>query len=214
MSILNDLSGMFYRCAYDEDWTMTFVTDGCQKLTGYEPEEILHNKLISYGKIIHPDDAPGIYERFSQALEEKRIHIDHYRIMHKSGQVRTVWEKASGIYDEDGNVKYLEGYITDITDLMEKEEISNELHSEKQKHAQKDKLYIRVLEKTLFMISHEVRKPVTNCLGIMHLMKTDGSLSREEAAELLKHFETSMHELDVCTRTLTDFVHEHRIDKH
>ena len=45
-NLFNNLDGMFYRCLYDEHWTMLYISDGCTKLTGYLPSELINNKTI------------------------------------------------------------------------------------------------------------------------------------------------------------------------
>ena len=46
--LLANLPGMAYRCNYDSNWTMQFVSDGCFQLTGYNPESLLFNKQICF----------------------------------------------------------------------------------------------------------------------------------------------------------------------
>jgi len=53
--LLDNLPGMAYRCNYDRDWTMQFVSAGCFNLTGYHPESLLHNKELSFNELIAPE---------------------------------------------------------------------------------------------------------------------------------------------------------------
>lgn len=125
--ILDDLRGMFYRCNYDEQWTMTFVTKGCKKLTGYEPEELLNNSVIAYGDLVHPDDAQALFDKCTTNLLGNKQCLNEYRIIDRYGDIKTVWEKATGIYGDNGTLLYIEGYITDSTERKERDEIINEL---------------------------------------------------------------------------------------
>ena len=45
-----------------------------------------------------------------------------YKIIHKDGSIRWVWERGQGVYDEHNNLIYLEGFIIDITARAQKEE--------------------------------------------------------------------------------------------
>ncbi|MCP4547503.1 MAG: PAS domain S-box protein [bacterium] len=115
-TLMSNLPGMAYRCRYDPDWTMEFVSDGCLSLTGYMVEELLENASIPYGDLIHPDDRQMVWDVVQVTLDEKRVFQITYRITTKRGETRWVWEQGQCITDEQGEIAALEGFITDITD--------------------------------------------------------------------------------------------------
>lgn len=41
------IPGMAYRCKYDQNWTIEFVSEGCYALTGYKAESLISNREIS-----------------------------------------------------------------------------------------------------------------------------------------------------------------------
>ena len=50
--LLSNLPGMAYRCAFDPQWTMKFVSDGCLSLTGYTAEQLIGNRDLSFNDLI------------------------------------------------------------------------------------------------------------------------------------------------------------------
>lgn len=121
-TLMNNLSGMAYRCKNDPKWTMIFVSDGASKLTGYEPEDILFNSKITYGELIHPDDQKKVWDEIQFALKEKRQFTLIYRIKTSTNVEKWVWEKGIGVFDSNGELIFLEGFITDITSRKLSEE--------------------------------------------------------------------------------------------
>lgn len=101
---------------------MEFVSQGCFKLTGYVPEDLISNNIISYGNVILPEDFKDLWLNVQKALENKDSFNKIYRIRTKDNQIRWVWEQGVGVYNSKGEVEYLEGFITDITDRVEFEE--------------------------------------------------------------------------------------------
>src|SRR5690606_21046513 len=51
-SLVSNLPGFVYRCKYDSEWTMLYLSPQCKNITGYDPDELICNKLISYNQLI------------------------------------------------------------------------------------------------------------------------------------------------------------------
>ncbi|NWG00112.1 MAG: PAS domain S-box protein [Thermoanaerobaculaceae bacterium] len=115
-TLMANLPGMAYRCRNDANWTMEFVSEGCRDLTGYATGEVLLNRVVAYGELIHPEDAPAVWRDVQQALNERRPFELNYRIRTASGEEKWVWERGRGVFDEGGQLRWLEGFITDVTD--------------------------------------------------------------------------------------------------
>lgn len=121
-SLMGNLQGMVYCCLFDADWTMVFVSQGCLGLTGYEPGDMLHNRRISYEKITLEEDRERVRKQIESAqLSGERYELE-YRIVHADGRVRWVLERGNPLYDEQGKVEALEGFIQDITLRKESEQ--------------------------------------------------------------------------------------------
>ena len=66
-TLMDNLPGIAYRCENDRNWTMRFISQGCLKITGYQPEELIDNAEISYASLIHPDDLQQVWTRNSNS---------------------------------------------------------------------------------------------------------------------------------------------------
>ena len=118
VNLLRNLPGMAYRCRNDREWTMEFVSEGCQDLLGHSPEEFIGaHRELTYGTLIHPDDRQRVWNTVQTALANRRPFRLRYRVRTARGEEKWVWEQGRGIYDEQGQASALEGFITDITNL-------------------------------------------------------------------------------------------------
>src|SRR5690606_21744905 len=115
-TLLGNLDGMVYRCRDDASWTMEFISEGCRRVTGYDPEDLLLNNRLSYDSLTHPEDRARVREAIHNGLAlHNRFDIE-YRIIHADGGIRWVWERGAGVLDERGALVAVEGFIQDITD--------------------------------------------------------------------------------------------------
>jgi len=125
-ALLDNLPGMVYQCNNDINWTMGFISDGCIKLTGYNPEDIINNTKLSFNDIIHPDDQKYVWETVQKKIHQNKPFTLEYRIITKSNEIKWVWEQGKLIHVNDKVL--LEGYIVDITERVD---IKNELSKER-----------------------------------------------------------------------------------
>jgi PAS domain S-box-containing protein len=114
--VLNDLPGMAYQCRVDPEWTMLSVSDGCRTLTGYEPSDLVGNRVVSYGSLILEDDRETVVAAIREAIERGQPFRFAYRIRHAGGDTRWVWEQGHVAESRLDRAMMLEGLIFDITD--------------------------------------------------------------------------------------------------
>ena len=91
---MSDLPGMVYQCCVDPEWTMLSVSDGCRALTGYEPSDLVGNRVVSYGSLIVEEDREMVFAAVRDAIERGQPFRLAYRIRHASGDTRWVWEQG------------------------------------------------------------------------------------------------------------------------
>ncbi len=119
--LLANLPGMAYRCNYDREWTMQFVSAGSIELTGYSPESLINNRDLSYNDLITPEYRGPLWEKWEHILSARLPFKDEYEITTASGKRKWVMEMGQGIYDDDGKVEALEGIVLDISDRKDME---------------------------------------------------------------------------------------------
>lgn len=120
-TLVRDLPGMVYSCLNNKQWTIQFVNKGAYKLTGYKPSAFTSGR-ISYADLVHPDDRDMVWKKVQQAVKQKTSFTLNYRIHTATGEEKWVWEQGSGIYNEQGKLTVLEGFVVDITPQKESEE--------------------------------------------------------------------------------------------
>lgn len=131
--LLANLPGMVYRCRNDRHWTMEYIAGTCREITGYEPEDLIGNRRLAFNDLILPEYREYLWKKWQQVLEKREVFEDEYQIRTADGRIKWVRERGGGIFDDEGNLLYLEGIITDITARKKAEE--DLVRSEREKSA-------------------------------------------------------------------------------
>ncbi len=121
--LLSNLQGMAYRCNYDRDWTMQFVSSGCFELTGYMPENLLYNRDLCFNDLITPEYRELLWKEWERILSKRLPFKYEYEMTTAKGIRKWVVEIGRGIYNDQGKVEALEGIIIDISDRKVMENI-------------------------------------------------------------------------------------------
>lgn len=116
-TLLDNLPGMAFRCDICREWRMEFVSEGARELTGYPPSRMVGESAVHFRDLVVPEDRKRVWEEVQQAVSTRQKFRLSYRIRCADGSIKWVQEHGQGREDEDGQVRWLEGIITDITDL-------------------------------------------------------------------------------------------------
>jgi PAS domain S-box-containing protein len=182
-NLLKNLPGMAYRCAFDEDYTMLYIGESCTRITGYRPEDFVEKKSISFNDIILTEYRESIWTDWQKVIANRQVFESEYQIKTASGEIKWLWERGRGVFNEYEELLYLEGYIEEITVIKLNNE---ELIKAKEKAEESDRL------KSAFLanISHEIRTPMNGILGFAELLK-EPDLSLINQMEFIEMIETS-----------------------
>lgn len=121
-SLINSTSGMFFRISYNLSWSADYISDTCEKLTGYSSQDLIKNNSINLAQITHPLDLERVTNTIQYAINHKQTYTIEYRIFTKDNHEKWIWEKGKGVYDEDNSILGIEGFLTDISSLKKMEE--------------------------------------------------------------------------------------------
>ncbi len=104
---------------------MEFISDGCMELTGYQVSDLLDNITLSYNDLILPEDQKMVWETVKSCVKSKQFFTMEYRIKTATGKIKWVFEKGRAVYNNDGDVSHLEGFINDITERKQSEQLQH-----------------------------------------------------------------------------------------
>jgi PAS domain S-box-containing protein len=116
-SVLSRISGFLYRCQVDEHYTMMDLTDGVERMLGYPVDELIGNRVRTFPSLMYAEDVKAMDEAIAEALKCKGNWTIEYRLRHANGDLVWVTETGGGVWDEKGELLYLEGSIVDIQSL-------------------------------------------------------------------------------------------------
>ena len=193
--LIDSLPGIVFSRNKDSQWSMKYLSEGCFALTGYTSDELVGNERSLYKTVIHAEDLAEVDKAIERAIAKKQPYVVEYQIYTKSGQVKWLWEKGSGVFNSQGKLLSLEGFITDITKRKQAEaEIRNALEKEKELGELKSRFVTTT--------SHEFRTPLSTILSSAEILQRYNHKLTEE--KKLHHLEGIQVTVKNMTQLLDD----------
>lgn len=119
--MLDAIPGAIYLCRNDSRYTMLYLNDAMEPLTGYRKEEFLSGRL-SFVDLYHPDDVAGVFAEVDRAVAAGEVFALVYRLRRRDGDWRWIEEFGRAVPPPAGGEPLLVGVLNDITRRRRTEE--------------------------------------------------------------------------------------------
>mgnify|MGYP000729701246 CR=1 FL=1 len=208
-NLVENVPSIVYQCQNNKSWNMTFINGACHVITGYEVDELINNELISFADLIHPEDRDHVWEKIQSALQSNEQYEVIFRISHKNGACHWVLERGQRAIDEQGKV-YLEGVITDITQLKTAEFELQELNGELDFKVKERTSELITLNNTLNLQALELKSSFTELKQAQkRLIETEKMASLSNLVVGMAHeLNTPLGNLQMLASILEDQFHD------
>jgi signal transduction histidine kinase len=193
------LSEDFYNCFYDiinaiPDFIFVMDKDGnyidFKKGIGeiYQQESFIYNSNIRDHNFPEDFVAELLYH-ITYPIETGKMHYFNYDLPFPNGIVRSYTSRSIKI-----NAQYSMRIVRDVTDIQNNVKLLHQRNKELMHQSTQLRQYA-------YLVSHNLRSPITNMLGIIDLIK-DGLVSDEELNEMMGILYKEVSKLDVISREM------------
>ncbi|HZK97181.1 MAG TPA: PAS domain-containing sensor histidine kinase [Prolixibacteraceae bacterium] len=159
----------------DLDGNQLFVSESCEKILGYRPEELMSIPVIE--QMIHPDDQEETVSGLNAIINRTGTGGAQYRHRHKNGS--WVYLEAFGSNQTDN--PFINSIVLNVRDITERKNFEQVL---KESEARLREL-IATRDKFFSIIAHDLRGPFTGFLGLSQIMAEElTSLTKDEIQDI------------------------------
>ena len=114
-TLIANMPGVAFRSEAGVQTRLRFVSERIEQLTGWPAADFISGRQ-SFDALVDPDDCRRAQRIMADALAHDRPYAIEYRITRRDGQERWVSETAGGGRDAEGQLRWIDGVMRDITE--------------------------------------------------------------------------------------------------
>lgn len=185
------------------DWNLQsddlYWGDGYEKLFGYGVTQVRGGKE-TWSNRIFPEDKKRVLDKIQREIKHSDNHFwqDEYRYIKSDGSIAYVYDRGFVIFDEHKMPLRMVGAMQDITERknseIEREKITADL-------LQRNK----DLEQFTYIVSHNLRAPMANIMGISNIV-LEHKLDQRELSQSISDLDESVKKLDYVINDLNQIL--------
>lgn len=162
----------------------------------YGLEQIKDGRYFDRWKhLVHQEDLPVVETALARGVETKSNENIEYRIIKADGRIEWLETRGYVVLDKKGSVARIAGTTQNVT---------------KRKNAELEKrMYANTLSDMLFDLSHKIRQPLTNSLGLVSVFN-DLDVSKEELKKFAGYLNVSVQKIDEYVRDMSDYIYANK----
>jgi len=165
--------------SWDAKTDVVTLSETALRIFDVEPGTI--TTWIDMRNLVHEEDRERARVAVDSALADHSDYDIEYRVQRADGSEGWISAKGQGIYDEDGTVIGMLGFVQDISQRKAAEAETERLYRQAEESS-------RLKEEFLATISHELRTPLSAILGWARMLRL-GQLSPDNTAKALDTIE-------------------------
>jgi PAS domain S-box-containing protein len=178
----------------DENGVQKYVSNSCEKLLGYTPDELMNIPVID--EMLHPDDRVKTRNALQDIIENRSNGGAQYRHKHKNGD----WIYLEAFGTNQLANPFIRSVVLNVRDVTERKNIEHDLKVSRERlkdlNATKDRLFS--------VIGHDLRSPLSSIAGFSALLvdrlHSQNLKDVEEYATIIR--DSSKRAMDLLTNLL------------
>ena len=163
-TLIANIPGIAYRCKLEKGWPMVFTSDAVERVTGFPAGDFMGQMpSLRFSDLLPREDALEVARVVEAAVQDGLPFVLEFRLRHRDGSQRWMWGNGSVVRDEDGEVKWIDGVMLDITERRQMEE---------ELRRAKERAEAAATARSTFLanMSHEIRTPMNAIIGFTEVV--------------------------------------------